>query len=229
MMRYLVLFVLLGNALLADACTCGFEALSAQKILKSDLVILGKVVAKEVIQLQIDKNRNIDLPIIGRQRIKYTFEVKKWIYGPEESKTVEVYSEYQSSACGVNYKIGSTLYLFAYQSEGGYSTNLCSGNILRSEVTKKQKRVFNQFGSTNGEVKICSEHGKVSAKGQMINGVPQGRWVFFFSDGKVKSQVNFEDGKKQGPWVHYRWDGRQRTISRIDRYVDGVKVRTERR
>lgn len=49
----------------------------------------------------------------------------------------------------------------------------------------------------------CHRDGSLWAKGQALNGVPTGYWVWFRRDGTKMRSGMFEDGQQVGEWTTY--------------------------
>jgi len=67
----------------------------------------------------------------------------------------------------------------------------------------------------NGDVSITYPNGTPTAKGTLANGIPVGKWEYFYPDGGVKAVGEYNnDGKKNGFWVEYNmfYDTHEDTI-----------------
>ena len=51
------------------------------------------------------------------------------------------------------------------------------------------------------------ENGEVKARGMMINGLMEGKWIFNKKEGYLWQVGNFLKGERQGNWTRYKADG----------------------
>ena len=57
--------------------------------------------------------------------------------------------------------------------------------------------------------------GTIWAKGQVIDGVPTGYWVWFRKDGTKMRSGTFEKGKQVGEWTTYDPDGKVHKVTKM--------------
>ncbi len=60
------------------------------------------------------------------------------------------------------------------------------------------------------------EDGSTWAKGEMVNGKPEGYWEWFRKDGSKMRSGYLKDGKQVGEWKTYAKDGRVVKVTNFD-------------
>ena len=123
------------------ACSCVHQPLSAKKMNESDLVFLGKIIEREIVDNDFEESPE-EIEGMRLEYFKYTIKVLKEVRGSMTNRQVEVYSPTQGSACGVYYEPDEVIYIFTYSWKGKQFTGLCSQNIKKEKLTRKQRRVF---------------------------------------------------------------------------------------
>lgn len=80
-----------------------------------------------------------------------------------------------------------------------------SAYILKELTLWKEEIAFLEKMKSfkNGDITITYPNGTPTAKGQLVNGVPVGKWEYFYPDGGVKAVGEYANGKKIGFWVEY--------------------------
>ena len=95
----------------ALACSCMPYRSAAEQLQASELAFKGRVVSEQS---------------IGPGRARTTFQVVEVLKGPA-ARTVAVEHQLDGAACGVKYRTGKTLWVFADRRSGGaWRTGLCA-------------------------------------------------------------------------------------------------------
>lgn len=64
------------------------------------------------------------------------------------------------------------------------------------------------------------ENGEIKAKGKYIDGMMDGKWLFYKKAGYLWQEGSFRMNKKHGSWIRYRADG---SIENKAEFDDGSK------
>jgi antitoxin component YwqK of YwqJK toxin-antitoxin module len=212
--------------------------MSVYHIAQSQLVFKGEVIDKEIVEEGYSR------------KYKYTFKVLENIKPVTTPKELVVFSQVQSSMCGVNYEIGESIYIFSNTIENEFHTNDCSKNfrpqgIIRSRRAQRIKgieRIIKDFKNSGIRTMWYDENGILVGIGSVCNGVMEGLWTFFYSDGSLAQKGFFVQGQKEGNWAIYRskessinflsrLDNQQKKLIRnpeniiscIAKYINGVE------
>jgi antitoxin component YwqK of YwqJK toxin-antitoxin module len=73
------------------------------------------------------------------------------------------------------------------------------------------------------------KNGTVWARGQTIDGVPNGYWQWFRVDGTLMRSGTFEDGEQVGEWTTYDKDGKVYKVTMMKRKPRGEKAKGAKR
>jgi hypothetical protein len=116
----MVLLILVGflaaSPKQAYACSCIPPSPPLESMASSDAVFSGKV-------LRIDEEK---APIISSaDPVKVVFEVSRVWKGPEEG-AIALSTARDSASCGYDFVVGEEYLVYAYNSESGLTTGLCS-------------------------------------------------------------------------------------------------------
>lgn len=68
------------------------------------------------------------------------------------------------------------------------------------------QKAFEQKGTT---LTYYYKNGLVRAKGKSINGLMQGKWIFYRESGMLWGTGQFKDNQKHGLWVRYDRKGKE--------------------
>jgi hypothetical protein len=66
--------------------------------------------------------------------------------------------------------------------------------------------LFNAEGKEHGLWERYFSNGKLSCKGDYVDGNRQGLWEYYYDNGKLASKGDYVDGKEHGLWEYY-YDG----------------------
>ena len=120
----------------ALACSCMPYSSAAEQLQASQLVFKGHAVAEQS---------------TGPDRARTTFRVVEVLKGPA-ARTIRVEHHLDGAACGVRYRTGKTVWVFASRGpKGEWRTGLCSAprfdeadyrRAARGEAVPEQPRVF---------------------------------------------------------------------------------------
>ena len=187
-MKFLSLIPMLFFGFYTMACSCLYTPMSAKKIMQSDFMLEGKIMAKEEISYDY----------------QYTIRVKDVIKGKVSKKTITVTSAISSAACGVNLKLNEVYYLFLNQRGGGsFKTNLCSNNQIKSSSSKRYKNIIKQFKKAKKNTIWNDEQCQLVGEGKIVKEAAEGPWKFFHEDGSLESEGIYKNGNKVGMWKDY--------------------------
>lgn len=160
----MALYLLLHVAV-AEGCTCvSARASEKQKIAtayrKEALIFVGRVLRVDTVAttdtVQVADRGPVEqrIRLIRHEELRYTFAVSRPFKGPQNSSTVQLYTEMQSSMCGKQFAIGSEHLVYAYQVSlkaslyGGppvpvppyFATSICDRNQPISRVKRGELR-----------------------------------------------------------------------------------------
>jgi antitoxin component YwqK of YwqJK toxin-antitoxin module len=137
-----------------------------------------------------------------------------------------------SSACGIHMVKGESYIIYAVRnSDNTYTIPHCSSShpILTDEeirteeeslqnnangvqtfshdleVWKQERDILEKLQKSDGYLKVTYLNGKPTANGKMENGIPTGKWTYYFPDGHLESSGHYVNGKKEGAWTEYTY------------------------
>ncbi len=62
-----------------------------------------------------------------------------------------------------------------------------------------------------GNVKKLFDNGQVAIEGEVVNGLREGEWKWYYPDGKLKRTSIYKKGKKNGKTIYYYPNGKKRS------------------
>jgi hypothetical protein len=149
----------------AEACTCVSARTSEKQRIatayrQEALIFVGRVLHVDTVAttdtVQVADRGPVEqrIRLIRREQLRYTFAVSRQFKGPQDSSTVQLYTETQSSMCGKQFTIGSEHLVYAYQVSlkaspyGGppvpvppyFATSICDRNQPISRVKRGELR-----------------------------------------------------------------------------------------
>lgn len=72
---------------------------------------------------------------------------------------------------------------------------------------------------------VWDQRGELLAEGFVQGGVPDGQWIFRYSDGRRRAEGRFALGEPEGPWRSWHPDGSPAAeLEYVDGQPDGVRV-----
>ena len=156
MLRSLIIALFIVTSIPAIACTCTKDPRVSKKeeitarYERADIVFSGNLIKKEVLN-KAKKRSSVD-------PLRYTFEIIKQYKGSTSKRTIQILSEASASSCGYEFSEGMTYLIYTTKStrfnnrfpelvgsKYTFTTGLCSGNMLRELVGKKQLRILNSL------------------------------------------------------------------------------------
>ncbi|WP_405210857.1 hypothetical protein [Dokdonia sp. Asnod2-E02] len=156
MLRSLIIALFVLTSVPVIACTCAKDPKVSkkeeitEKYKRADVVFSGNLIKKEV--LNKARKRSSGDPV------RYTFEIIKQYKGSFSKSTIEILSEASGSSCGYVFSEGLTYLMYTRASshfndrfpqlvddKNAHTTSLCSGNMLRKKVDKKQLRILKRL------------------------------------------------------------------------------------
>lgn len=156
MFRSLIIALFVLISVQAIACTCAKDPRITkkeeitEKYDRADVVFSGNLIKKEV--LNKARKRSSGDPV------RYTFEIIKQYKGSFSKSTTEILSEASEVSCGYEFSEGLTYLVYTRTSshfndrfpqlvddKNAHTTSLCSGNMLRKKVDKKQLRILKRL------------------------------------------------------------------------------------
>ena len=156
MLRPLIIALFVLTSVPAVACTCAKvprvskKEEITEKYERADFVFSGNLIKKEA--LNKARKRSSGDPV------RYTFEIIEQYKGSFSKSTIEIVSEAFGSSCGYNFNEGLTYLVYTRASshlndrfpqlvddKNAHTTGLCSGNMLRKKVDKKQLRILKRL------------------------------------------------------------------------------------
>jgi antitoxin component YwqK of YwqJK toxin-antitoxin module len=75
--------------------------------------------------------------------------------------------------------------------------------IVKTKAKGKYFEYFVREGVKNGNFKITFENGNLIMKGNIVNDMNEGKWVYFYPSGELESEGNFKLNKPDSVWVWY--------------------------
>jgi antitoxin component YwqK of YwqJK toxin-antitoxin module len=92
--------------------------------------------------------------------------------------------------------------------------------IVKTKAKGKNFEYFVREGVKNGDFKITFENGNLIMKGNIINDMNEGKWVYFYPSGELESEGSFRFNKPDSVWVWYFPDGK---VKEKGIFVNGLR------
>lgn len=156
MLKSLIIALFIVASAPAIACTCAKDSRVSkkeeisEKYERADVVFSGNLIKKEA--LNKARKRSSGDPV------RYTFEIIEQYKDSFSKSTIEIVSEASGSSCGYEFNEGMTYLIYTTKStrfndrfpelvdnKDTFTTGLCSGNMLRKKVDKKQLRILKRL------------------------------------------------------------------------------------
>ncbi|MBI4946644.1 MAG: toxin-antitoxin system YwqK family antitoxin [Bacteroidetes bacterium] len=139
---------------------------------------------------------------------------------PELTTKLEVRNEYYED--GSIKKTGTYLYGIA---EGTHKEYSSEGKITGAKIYHDGNLIgeglMDEAGNQQGPWVEYHPNGKVKAKGNYVNGIKIGEWVFFHSNERLEQKGTYDKkGKPQGLWQWYYDTGK---LLREENYLNGKR------
>ena len=188
------------------ACSCIYQPMGINKIMRSEAIVGGKIIKKSVVSFDGTKDVEVskEAEAMSLGNFKYTLEIQERVKGIGKESIIHFYSNMQSAACGVNYDVGAELYVFLHYSNDRWSTSSCSGNISKEYASDIENKIIKEYKTAKGKQEWFNEYKKLEAVGKVKNQTARGKWTFYFSDGTVAAEGKYKKGLKKGKWKIYK-------------------------
>jgi antitoxin component YwqK of YwqJK toxin-antitoxin module len=193
MRKLLFLFlVLVASFGICQACSCiPPSPLSVKDFNETSVVFIGQV--KQVKTLSNPDSYN---------QVEVLFEITQNFKGLSKVKEVKIYTASSSAACGITFQRGESWVLYANNFHGVLSTNLCTRSRRQSFAKKEDLAMLQSFAGQPQKRAWLTE-GIKRGEGQLINGLAEGKWQYFYPNGQIEEEGYFINGKKNGNWIKY--------------------------
>ena len=63
------------------------------------------------------------------------------------------------------------------------------------------------LGQDSNYVQLYDEKGIISSEGYLVNNLPEGEWISYYSNGQIKSKGSWKANQLNGEWVFYNING----------------------
>ena len=156
MKNFMTILFLLFFTHFCYSCVCAEQGTRENSIRKTDVIVLGKIISKELFS-------NEDHKVTGLRMTyeKDTITVSEIIKGKVKSKTL-IIATGAPGGCGYDFKIGKTYLIYADKREDNKKdkflyTSICTRtNIFQKEELNKVKRIVNSTASANRAFAKCA-------------------------------------------------------------------------
>jgi antitoxin component YwqK of YwqJK toxin-antitoxin module len=92
--------------------------------------------------------------------------------------------------------------------------------IIKSKSEGKVFEYYVKDGLKNGEFKATFENGNLIMKGNIVNDMNEGKWVYYYPSGELESEGNFKYNKADSIWTWYFPSGK---IKEKGMFVNGLR------
>jgi excinuclease UvrABC nuclease subunit len=118
------------------ACSCIGEKTVKEEIIASDVVFLGKIIAKKDITINDDR----DLSGISSQKMEYTVQVIKMYKGRAINNTLKIITGLGSGDCGNLFSIGSEYIIYSTYFDYFYQGKKMDTPYLHTNICTRTRR-----------------------------------------------------------------------------------------
>jgi antitoxin component YwqK of YwqJK toxin-antitoxin module len=103
-----------------------------------------------------------------------------------------------------SYEKGKTYLIHAYPHVAYDFLLVNQGVDLEDEEGMRRYDFMDQIPQYHtGEVKEFSTYGRLRAKGKLVNGLPEGEWLYYGYSGELQIKGAYQNGEETGLWEYY--------------------------
>ena len=92
------------------------------------------------------------------------------------------------------------------------TTNVYSQNTVDYDKLEKDWKTLLLDGKPySGNVKKLFENGQIAIEGEVVNGLREGLWKWYYPNGKLKRTSIYKKGKKNGKTIYFYTNGNKKS------------------
>lgn len=180
-------------------CNIGEEHTTMSHYNAAQKVFVGKLIKKGNLE---DDNFVFSDPILKTKGILLELKVQYSFRGDILSENITLALDALSM---YEFQLGGTYIVYGYYREN-YPYLVCSGGVdILDEYSMKRHLILDKIkGSRNGKFKEFSKYGNVWAEGELKNGVPSGKWIYYSLSGEKAEEGQYdEQGLRTKNWTSF--------------------------
>jgi hypothetical protein len=134
MKQYLLILILVVYSSVAYCCSCIGEATIKQELKRSDVVFIGKVIAKKVIN-----TTDTLMPAIIIQKAEYKLQVSIIFKGKIKQDTIIVVTGLGGGDCGFNFEVGNEYIVYSSFENKYYPQGNTVNRFLYTDICRRTR------------------------------------------------------------------------------------------